>query len=175
MRTDELSCVDKRKLKRAQKSAWKEIVWFFGKMEGCVPEEGEGVAGAREAAMKIQAWFAAIANFNAGALELRFKRRAWPEAIRKEFGDLAGIISRIECAQHPSDRIRTEEELEQESIRRLLEMMADKRCRSELYDMVYRVKWHVRSAHKAYVKVRGWGPCVLPKSVARSIAMPPEA
>jgi hypothetical protein len=170
-----LSCANKRKLKRAQKNAWKEIVWFFEKMEGRVPEESEGAASAREAAKRIQAWFKAIPNFHAGALELRFRRREWPEAIRQAFGDLAGIVVRVECAQHPSDRIRTEEELERESTRRLLDMMSDKQCRSELYDMEYRAAWHVRAAHRAYLKVRGWGPCLLPDSTARSVVVPKEA
>ena len=175
MRNDELSFEDKQELKLAQKRAWKEIVWFFGTMHGCVPKEGEDSEEACAAAKQIQEWFSSIPSFYAGALTLRYEKRDWPAPIRKCFGTMAGIAVRVECAQHPSDRPRSDAELEQESIRRLLEMISDPRRQLELHDMEYRAKWHVRAAHKAYVKVRGSGPLVLPKGVARSTRLPPEA
>jgi hypothetical protein len=175
MCTDEPLSVDRLKRKRAENQAWKEVVWFFGKMEGRVPKEGEGPAEAREAAMKIAAWFRAIPTFHAGALELRYKQRDWPEPIRAVFGPSAGIAVRIECAQHPSDRIRPTADLEEESVGRILEMLAHRRGRAELRDIARRAKSHVRSAHTAYVNARGWGLGVLPQEVVRKVALPVEA
>jgi hypothetical protein len=169
MGTDALSFVQKLKLRRAQKSAWKEVRWFYGTMDGRVPKKGDALEWQYVAARKIRRWLQKLPTFHAGAFKLRYTPRTWPPAIAKRFGSLAAVVVRIECAQHPSDGTRSEEALEKASVERLEMMIADRRRVSMLYDLDYRAYWHLRAAHKAYVQARGTKRCALPRAVEKNL------
>ena len=165
-----MSFVQRVKLRRAQKSAWREVRWFYGTMGGRVPRKGNALEWQYVAARKIRRWLDALPPFHAGAFELRYTPRTWPSAIAKRFGSLAGMVVRIECAQHPSNGRLSVEALEKASIDRIEVMIADRRKASALYDLDYRAYWHLRSAHKAYVKTRGTKRCVLPRAIEQTLA-----
>src|SRR5580658_6229229 len=163
--TDALSFVQKLKLRRSQKSAWKEVRWFFGTMGGRVPKKAEALEWQYIAARRIRRWLRNLPTFHSGAFALRYGQRTWPAAIAKRFGSSAGLVVRIECAQHPSDGKLSNDELEKASVARLEVLIADTRRASILYDLDYRAYWHLQQAHKAYVKARGTKRCVLPREV----------
>ena len=169
MGTDASSFVQKLKLRRAQKSACKEVRWFYGTMGGRVPKKADALEWQYVAARKIRRWLRKLPTFHSGAFHLRYTPRTWPSAIAKRFGSLAGIVVRIECAQHPSNGSLSDEALEKASIERLEMMIVDRRRVSMLYDLDYRAYWHLRSAHKAYVQARGTKRCVLPRAVEQNL------
>ncbi len=169
MGTDALSFVQRLKLRRAQKSAWKEVRWFYGTMGGRVPKKADALEWQYLAAKKIRRWLRTLPTFHSGAFALRYTPRTWPSAIAKRFGSFTAVVVRIECAQHPSNGSLSDEELEKASVARLEAMIADRRKASMLYDLDYRAYWHVRSAHKAYVKARGTKRCALPREVEQTL------
>src|SRR5580698_9078248 len=99
-----------------QKHAEREASWFFRELGGKVPEGADPAT--REAADRIDAWLRAIPAFHRGVLALRYVPRSWPKPIAEEFGELASIVVRLECALHPAVG-RSTEDLEQASIERL--------------------------------------------------------
>jgi hypothetical protein len=166
----ESSFVQKTALSQAQKSAWKEIRWFYETMGGRVPKMDQCLEWEFVAAQAIHGWLRRLPSFNTGAFSLRYLPQKWPPAVTKRFTELTGLVVRIECAQHPSDGHQSDEDLEKASVARLEAMLADRRAQSMLYDLDYRAYWHLRAAHKAYVKVRGNVPCVLADGIGRKLA-----
>jgi hypothetical protein len=140
-----------------------ELEWFFTCAKETVPKAGEAPPAVRNAALAIQGWLGAIATFHAGALALRYAPRDWPESIQHEFGEWSSVIVRLECAAHPSDDETSTSALETAAVQRLEEMLAKRGGRSpEVVRLVRHAFQHVRAAIRAYVKVRGFGPSVLP-------------
>jgi hypothetical protein len=152
----------RERLWAAEDAADRELEWFFACANGTVPDEGEAPPAVRKAAATIQGWLAAITTFHAGALSLRYTPREWPKPIRDELGDWSGLVVRLECAAHPSDLRTCTSELEEAAVRRLEHLLARRGEKRELERLVRHAHRHVRDAIRAYVKVRGLGPLVLP-------------
>jgi hypothetical protein len=169
MGAEESSFVQKGALRRAQKAAWKEVRWFYETMRGRVPEKADVPEWEYVAAQRIDHWLRTLPTFHSGAFALRYTPRTWPPAVAKCFGSSAALVVRIECAQHPSDGSVGDDELEKASIARLEELIEGKRTKTKLYDLVCRAYWHLRAAHKAYVKARGIEPCVLAPEVEKEL------
>jgi hypothetical protein len=174
MARSESSFVQKMALSQAKRSAWREIQWFYETMGGRVPKDEQSVEWERVAARTIQAWLQSLPSFNTGAFALRYLPQKWPPAITKRFEELTGLVVRIECAQHPSDGRQSDADLEKASAARIEAMLEDKRAQTMLYDLDYRALWHLRAAHKAYVKARGMVPCVLPSGVEEEVSVDDE-
>ncbi len=159
-----------------QKHAEREASWFFRELGGRVPDGGDPAACA--AAERISAWLRAIPAFHRGVLALRYVPRSWPKPIAEEFGELASVVVRLECALHPAIGTSTEA-LEQASVERLGEVIARcerirarrpstgrtrPRCRAEreLLRLARRAHKHVELAHRAFTRVRGFKTCCVP-------------
>jgi hypothetical protein len=151
---------------RAEKASTAEVQWFFrtmnGRVPGVVPGEGEAEAAARDAAAQIAGWLAAIPTFYKGALALRFTQRLWPVALVAEYGPWTSLAVRLECAKHPSETPRSTDEAETAAARRLVEAIAKRQGVRELVRLRKHAEEHVTLALRAYLRVRGVGPCVLP-------------
>jgi hypothetical protein len=154
---------------RAESAAEAEVEWFLTCAKGKVPEEGEMEPVLREAAKEIRGWLDALPTFHAGALELRFTPRARSPALEDEFGAWTGLVVRLECATHPSEKRRSVDELEAAAVCRLEEAIAKGRSPRERARLIQHARRHVRAAIRAYVKVRGVGRCVLPRAVRESL------
>ena len=164
----------------ARRLAMQEAEWFFAQLGGKVPEDGDA---ATRAAVRIDGWLRKIPSFHRGVLALRYAPRTWPTCIADEFDDLASIVVRLECAQHPAVGM-SNDALEQASVERLRNVILDcervraRRARSdrdlplnrteaELARLTRRAGRHVEIAIRALAKVRGHGPCVIPGIAAR--------
>ncbi|MGO8998004.1 MAG: hypothetical protein ACLQVI_32180 [Polyangiaceae bacterium] len=158
------------------KRAEREASWFFRDLEGTVPDGGDPVT--RAAAEQIHAWLRAIPAFHRGALALRYTPRSWPTCVAREFGALASVVVRLECALHPAVGIRTDA-LEQASVERLRKAIEVCRCaraarratrrdppmsrpERDLGRLRWRAGIHVDLAHRALARVRWYGPCLVP-------------
>jgi hypothetical protein len=152
-------------------------------MNGQVPEEGRSPPDVREAAATIDGWLRAMAPHLRGALVLRYARRAWSQALRREFGVLAGLVVRLDCALHPSAGKESPEQVEASAVARIeaeIEACRPRRdavataarsgavvtkreaCLGRRYR---RASLYVKKALEQYAFVRGARPCVLPRSV----------
>jgi hypothetical protein len=145
----------------AEDAAVGELEWFFTCISG-VPDDGRAPPAIRDAAATIQRWLAAISTVHAGALSLRYTPRAWPRAIQGVLGDWTSLVVRLECAAHPSDGRTCRAELEEAAARRLAHLVARRGEKRELDRLVRHAHRYVRDAIRAYVKVRGFGPSVVP-------------
>ena len=161
--------------------AEREATWFFREMGGKVPPDGDPCRQA--AAAQIDEWLRAIPAFHRGVLALRHTERAWPTAIAQEFGELASVVVRLECALHPSVGVSTEA-LERASVERLQDAIS--RCarararrvpagRSRpmtvsekgLVRLARRARRHVEMAHRALTEARSYAHCVVPPARAQ--------
>jgi hypothetical protein len=111
-----------------------ELDWFLGRMEGCVPREGLEASEVRAAAT-VDGWLRAMAPHLRGALALRYARRKWPSTLLSEYGALAGLVVRLECAQHPSSGGTSTVELEAAAVARLEDEIAVCRPRRDAVAM----------------------------------------
>jgi hypothetical protein len=100
---------------------------------------------------------------------LRFTPRKWSDALEDEFESWTSLVVRLECAAFPSERRRGVEELEAAAASRLEQAIALGRSQRERARLLTHAGQHVRAAIRAYVKVRGVGPCVLPPAVRASL------
>jgi hypothetical protein len=157
--------------RKITKAAREELEWFYGPMGGRVPEEGAGPPEARIAAVAIARWLGKVLTFHRGALALRYDRdKQWPTWLTDKYGDLTTLIVRLECTLHPSGGGKSNERLEEESVRRFeAAYMRRWRRLEEMADLEWRAKMHVRSAVRAYGRVRGDVPSVLPGAGPPSI------
>jgi hypothetical protein len=147
-----------------------EIEWFHTRCSGAIPEEAAATAEERAAATAIAGWLGQLATFHAGALSLRFTPRYWPESLWEEFGPWTSLIVRLECATHPSERRTHTSALEVAAVLRLEEMLADQhQFGPKLIRLDRHAFQHVRAAVRAYVRVRGRGPSVLPSRVCKEL------
>jgi hypothetical protein len=164
-----------------RKQAEREAAWFFRELGGNVPEGVDSTT--RTAAEQVDGWLQAIPSFHRGALHLRYVQRSWPKCIAREFGDLASVAVRLECALHPAVGISTEA-LEHASVERLQKaILSCERARSRrtpagrerpmtpsekaLARLARRAERHVELAVRALARVRGVGPCLVPAVGAR--------
>ena len=140
----------------AEQSARAELEWFFtyAKSDG----SPEGV----EAARKIQRWLDRLVTFHVGCFALRYTPRTWPTPVEAEFGKFTGLVVRMECAAHPA--VGTTEQLEGAAVARLEKMIAEGGSANQLevWELEQHAYEHLRTATRAYVRVRGVGPSVLP-------------
>ena len=157
----------RERMHRAEDTALDELEWFFDDLGGTVPKEGEAPPEVREAAASIRGWLDAIATFHVGALELRYiPTGRWPEPVEHEFGEWSSIIVRLACAAHPGDGRTSTLALETVAALRLAQALAAGGGKNrEITRLVDHAFGHVRAAVRAYVKVRGFGPSVLPPGV----------
>jgi len=161
--------------------AEREARWFFRELGGKVPQDGD--PSQRAAAAQIDAWLHAIPAFHRGVLALRYVERAWPTCIAEEFGELASVVVRLECALHPSVGVSTEA-LERASVERLEEAIA--RCEgvrarrvpggrerpmtareNGLVRFRRRAHRHVDAALRAFARARRYAHCVVPPAKAQ--------
>jgi hypothetical protein len=156
----------------------REAAWFFQEVAGKVPEGGDPAV--RTAAATIDARFTQIGSFHRGVLALRFAKRSWPDAIRRELGVVASVAVRIECAQHPA--VGTTDEVEAAAVERLSEIIRranieKARRGGRLAETLYgpeltiqklflRAARYVNAAVRALAAVREDGPCVIPSREA---------
>jgi hypothetical protein len=152
----------RERLWAAEDAADRELEWFFACANGTLPDKGDAPPAVRKAAATIQHWLLAIATFHTGALSLRYTPREWPKSIKDEFGAWTSLVVRLECAAHPSDGRTCASALEQAAVRRLEHLVARRGETPELDGLVRHAHRHVEGAIRAYVKVRGLGPSVLP-------------
>ncbi len=158
-----------------------EATWFFRDLGGKVPDSGD--VSVRDAAAQIDAWLRQLPTFHRGVLSLRHTPRAWPTFVTDEFGALASVAVRLECALQPAVGV-SNEVLENASVERLREAIRlcervrarrtpsgrDKlTCASErrLDQLESRAARHVDLAHSALARVRGYGLCVVPPRGSR--------
>jgi hypothetical protein len=153
----------RERLWAAEDAADRELEWFFACANGTVPDEGEATPAVRKAAATIQRWLVAITTFHKGALSLRYTPREWPKSIKDEFGVWTSLVVRLECAGHRSDGRTCTSELEEAAVRRLEHLVARRGEKPELDRLVRHADRYVRDGIRAYVKVRGLGPSVLPR------------
>lgn len=146
---------------RAELASEAEVEWFFKCTKGNVPHEGDFAPELREAAMAVRDWLDAIPTFHVGALKLRFTPRAWPQVLEGEFGSWTSLVVRLDCAKHPSEVQQDVPGLEAAAVRRLETAIAEGRSPRERARLRAHAEQHVRSAIRAYMKVRGVGPSVL--------------
>jgi hypothetical protein len=159
-----------------------------------VPNEGAASPEVRGAAAQIDAWLKSVAAFHRGALSLRYRRREWPGAIEREFGELSSLAVRLECAAHPATG-KTNRELEQAAVERIKNAIEARNAEIEAVEKAtgaekanwskpmpdstlpaevdlarldYRAYRHVALAIRALGKVRGDAPCVLPQAKPRA-------
>jgi len=155
----------RERLRRAEAASLEEVEWFYTVAEAGIPKPGEATAAERGAARKIQGWLGQIATFHVGALCLRFTPRVWPRALAADCGPWASLVVRLECAAHPSDVYVETDALEAAAVKRLEKMLAgDAESRVGFVRLERRAMRHVDAAIKAYVRVRGLEPSVLPKA-----------
>jgi hypothetical protein len=151
----------------------REATWFFDEVGGKVPQGGDPAV--RAAAATIDARFKRISSFQRGVLALRFAKRSWPDDIQREFGVVASVAVRMECAQHPA--VGTTDDVEAAAVERLTEII--RRARIErarrggrLAETLYgpeltiqklflRAARYVSAAVRALAAVREDGPCVV--------------
>ena len=162
--------------KAVLRHAEREAAWFFRELGGIVPEGSD--AATRASAEQVDNWLRAILAFHRGVFRLLHVPRSWPKGIRREFGDHASIVVRIECALYPAVGVSTEA-LERASVERLTESI---RLRDRIVErraggareLAYgpagknlrraarRAGKHVALAVQALARARGTGPCVVP-------------
>ncbi len=166
---------------RLRRLVEREAGWFFRELGGKVPDGGD--LATREAAQQIDAWLREVPAFHRGVLSLRYVRRPWPTCIAEEFGGLASVAVRLECALHPAVGCSTAA-LEAASVARLqetLRLCEGARARRNpagrerpmspsekaLGRLAVRAHRHVELAIRALARVRGRGPCLVPESGAQ--------
>ena len=162
-------------------AAEREADWFFRVMKGKVPPDGDFAV--RVAAAQVDAWLRTIPPFHRGVLSLRYTPRSWPRVMTGEFGRLASLVVRLECALHPAVGLSTEA-LERASVERLSEeirlaevardrdvpggrerpMTAVERRVARLERRACR---HTKLAIRALARTRGYGPSVVPARVTQ--------
>ena len=150
----------------AESTSREEVEWFYRFANGAIPRAGESSLAARRTAVAIQGWLKEIPTFHAGALSLRFTRREWPASIQVALGEWTSLIVRLDCAGHPSDGSVSTADLETAAVHRLEKMLAASK-HVEIAELEERAERHVRAAIRAYVKVRGFGPTVLPAAAVK--------
>ena len=156
--------------------AEQEASWFFGHLGGQVPEGGEPIT--RAAAAQIDGWLRKIPAFHRGVLSLRYVQRSWPQRITEEFGELASVAVRLECALHPAVGISIEA-LERASVERLetaIQLCERSRARrgpagrdwpmsraeKGLARLLGRAHRHVKIAIRAFARARRYAPRLAP-------------
>jgi hypothetical protein len=146
---------------RAESAALDEVEWFYRCAGGRVPRHDEMTATARTAAASIAGWLGALATFHGGAFSLRFTPREWPALITAEFDGWTSLIVRLECASHPGDGDTSA--LEMVAVGRLEKLLTARwGASAKLGRLVRHAHEHVRAAVRAYIRVRGPEPSVLP-------------
>jgi len=160
-----------------------ELEWFFdvaemelaapsnfGRMLASVSPEGysrtpEDQVDAAIAHRRILGWLRAMPNHEAGGLQVAYESRDWPRAVRKRFGQLAGIAVRLTSSVDtwPEDRRL------QEAVDRVRAQDLAAKCTSGghakfLRELRERAEDRLERAIAAYVAVRGTGRAVIPEN-----------
>jgi hypothetical protein len=151
---EQIEAAAQAKREQREDMARAELDWFFGAMEGRVPSSRAAPAEARRPARRIARWLRRIPAFHRGALSLCFTPKAWPTWLVREYGGSTSLVVRLECSLHPSTGGQTTEELEEAALERLGKVREG--------DLWSRAWDHEYLALRAYLKVRGTRPCVLP-------------
>jgi hypothetical protein len=170
----------KRTPRFLRQRAEREASWFFRVLGGQVPEDGDPAT--RAAAQQMAKWLRAISPFHRGVLSLRYVPRTWPTCIADEFGDLASVAVRLECALHPAVGISTEalEHASEERLEKAIQLCARARAHRSpagrdrpnpadrgLAQLTRRASRHVALAIRALARVRGKAACLPPAAGAR--------
>jgi hypothetical protein len=124
-----------------------EAGWFYGSLRG---QAGNASPLERKHAIAMDTALRSISTFHRGALSLWFTEKAWPEALRQEYGPAASLVVRLACATAPS--VGSTDAVEAVAVKRLLAWMAGESEDEALEDLDFRAEKHFRLALRALAK-----------------------
>jgi hypothetical protein len=128
-----------------------DVAWYFVVCSGRVPAEDASVApGIRARALAIQGRLARLPTYHEGALSLRFSARVWPEALVNRFGELTGLVVRLESARQPFDGDASPLSRELDAVMRLTGAIGAGLDARHLGHLRRRAAGYVRAALRAY-------------------------
>jgi hypothetical protein len=134
----------------------RDVEWYFA--EAALRRSGEGRDPTADGPARWRAMHARLARlptFHRGALELRFSPRTWPGALSAFFGELTGIVVRLECARAGFVPGQSALGRELAAVDRLERAIRANPPAPHLGALRRRAAGYVRAALRAYVELDG--------------------